>query len=158
MNTERVPGGPNDSHCTAFCSLSVWAVDLPTRASHAMLGTMIENNSPEDPSGKIAGDSAGDAAATQTGKTTPRPERRGPPPNPIHHPLFLPVLLIAFSIWFGWDGFLTSDPEMHEHQNFNRIMFYIMVPLCIWIVPRGIREFREDKAAAANKQAAGRSD
>jgi hypothetical protein len=80
-----------------------------------------------------------------------RPERRGPPPNPLYHPLFLPVLLIAFSLWFGYDGFITSDPDMLEHQTFNRVMFAIMLPICIWMVPRGIREFRADQAAAAKK-------
>ncbi len=78
-------------------------------------------------------------------------ERRGPPPNPLYHPLFLPVLLVAFSLWFGYDGFLTTDPEMLEHQTFNRIMFAIMLPLCLWMVPRGIREFREEQAQAAEK-------
>ena len=52
-------------------------------------------------------------------------ERRGPPPNPIHHPLFLPVLLVAFTLWFGFDGFLTTDPEMLEHQGFNRLMLVL---------------------------------
>lgn len=81
-----------------------------------------------------------------------RPERRGPPPNPLYHPLFLPILLIAFSLWFGYDGFLTTDPDMLHHQTFNRIMFGIMLPICLWVVPRGLREFREDQARAAKKQ------
>lgn len=80
------------------------------------------------------------------------PERRGPPPNPLYHPLFLPVLLIAFTLWFGYDAFLTTDPDMLEHQNFNRIMFAIMLPICLWVVPRGIREFREEQEAAKNRQ------
>ena len=37
-----------------------------------------------------------------------RPERRGPPPNPLYHPLFLPVLLVAFTLWFWYDGFIWS--------------------------------------------------
>jgi hypothetical protein len=77
--------------------------------------------------------------------------RRGPPPNPLYHPLFLPILLVAFSLWFGYDGFLTSDPEMLEHQTFNRVMFFILLPICLWVVPRGIREFREDQARAASE-------
>jgi hypothetical protein len=85
------------------------------------------------------------------GQAPDRPERRGPPPNPLYHPLFLPVLLIAFSLWFGYDGFLTSDPDMLKHQTFNRIMFGIMLPICLWMVPRGIKEFREEQAQAANK-------
>ncbi|MEM9177957.1 MAG: hypothetical protein AAGC67_22375 [Myxococcota bacterium] len=74
-------------------------------------------------------------------------ERRGPPPNPIHHPLFLPVLLVAFTLWFGYDGFLTTDPEMLEHRTFNQIMYLVMQPICLRAVPRGIAEFLEDQEA-----------
>ncbi|MBJ22998.1 MAG: hypothetical protein GY910_03335 [bacterium] len=81
-----------------------------------------------------------------------QPERRGPPPNPIHHPLFLPILLVAFTLWFGYDAFLTTDPEMHEHQTFNRIMYLVMQPLCFRMIPRGISEFLEDQQAAAGAQ------
>jgi hypothetical protein len=83
------------------------------------------------------------SSASQTG----RPERRGPPPNPLDHPLFLPVLLVAFCLWFGWDGFLATDPEMAKHQTFNQIMFFIMLPFCLWLVPSGIKSFRSDNAA-----------
>ena len=82
-------------------------------------------------------------------------ERRGPPPNPLYHPLFLPVLLVGFSLWFFWDGFVTTDPEMLEHQTFNRVCFGITALLCLRVVPRGIREFREfreEKEAAAATQ------
>lgn len=82
-----------------------------------------------------------------------RPERRGPPPNPIHHPLFLPVLLVAFTLWFGYDGFLTTDPEMLEHRGFNRIMYLVMQPICLRAVPRGLAEFLEDQQAERAAQA-----
>ena len=96
-------------------------------------------------------------SGTEATQASKRPERRGPPPNPLYHPLFLPVLLIAFSLWFGYDGFLTSDPEMLDHQNFNRIMFAIMLPICVWMVPKGIKEFREDQAKAAREHSSGKS-
>lgn len=83
------------------------------------------------------------------------PEHRGPPPNPLYHPLFLPVLLVAFTLWFGYDGFVTTDPEMLEHRTFNRIMYLVMQPICLRAVPRGIREFLEDQQAAAEEQASG---
>ena len=98
----------------------------------------IEEQSPDQPSSAEA--------------RPERPERRGPPPNPLYHPLFLPILLVAFSLWFGYDGFLTTDPDMLHHQTFNRIMFGIMLPICLWVVPRGLKEFREDQARAARKQ------
>ena len=81
-----------------------------------------------------------------------KPERRGPPPNPLYHPLFLPVLLVAFTMWFGWDAFLTSDPDMAKHQTFNLIMYLAMQPICFKNVPRGIREFLEDQQAAVAAQ------
>lgn len=105
---------------------------------------------------------AGSNPKTTGTPTTPndgsaRRERRGPPPNPLYHPLFLPVLLVAFCLWFGWDGFLTTDPEMLEHQSFNRWMFGLTAVLCVWIVPRGIKEHRAEQAAAAVRQASGNS-
>ena len=76
------------------------------------------------------------AGSTGSKPSQARPRRRGPPPNPLYHPLFLPVLLIAFCAWFGFDGFLTSDPDMLKHQTFNRVMFVITLPICLWMVPR----------------------
>jgi hypothetical protein len=128
-----------------------------------MLSFMSEIRSSDQSSGESE-ESARNSPGPTTGQAPTnqgnpdRRKRRGPPPNPLYHPLFLPVLLVAFAIWFGWDGFLTSDPDMQKHQGFNRIMFYIMVPLCVWMVPRGIREFREDQAAADGKQPTGNAD
>jgi len=118
---------------------------------------MSENNIPESPSGNPALSGSAEPADGTATTQSKRPERRGPPPNPLYHPLFLPVLLVAFSLWFGWDGFLTSDPDMAKHQNFNRIMFFIMVPISLWMVPRGIKEFREEQASANQKQVDGKS-
>ena len=91
--------------------------------------------------------------AATTSDRDERPERRGPPPNPIHHPLFLTVLLVAFTLWFGFDGFLTTDPEMLEHRAFNRIMYLVMQPICLRAVPRGLAEFLEDQQAERAAQA-----
>jgi hypothetical protein len=96
-----------------------------------------------------------DEQRAQAPNANERPERRGPPPNPIHHPLFLPVLLVAFTLWFGFDAFLTTDPEMQEHQTFNRIMYLVMQPICLRAVPRGITEFFEDQQSAARAQGGG---
>jgi hypothetical protein len=93
------------------------------------------------------------SAAGGDGQTdAPARERRGPPPNPLYHPLFLPVLLVAFSLWFFWDGFITTDPEMLEHQVFNRVSFVVTALCCLRVVPRGIREFRHEREAAAKEQ------
>ena len=87
----------------------------------------------------------------------PRARRRGPPPNPLYHPLFLPVLITAYWLWSGWDGFFTTDPEMLEHKRFNQILFAITSVFGLWLIPRGIKEYRQDKAAAANRKPDGNS-
>ena len=69
-----------------------------------------------------------------------------PAPTPFDHPLFLPVLLFAFSLWFGYDGFLNDDPDMMEHQTFNRVGFAVWVVLLAYYGYRGLREMREDAA------------
>lgn len=103
-----------------------------------MLPRMSNEQSSDGAGAGGTGDAVGpDRAATR--------ERRGPPPNPLYHPLFLPVLLVGFTLWFFWDGFVTSDPAMLEHQMFNRICFTITALICLRVVPRGIREFREEK-------------
>ena len=32
--------------------------------------------------------------------------------SPFDHPAFLPVLLWALALWFGYDGFINQDPEI----------------------------------------------
>ncbi len=112
---------------------------------------------PEDPSSSSDVASPNPAPGSAGDAPGEAPERRGPPPNPLYHPLFLPVLLVAFTLWFGWDGWLTSDPEMLEHQRFNQICFVITLIACLRVVPRGIREFLEEREAAAKAQDDGSS-
>ncbi|MEZ4330652.1 MAG: hypothetical protein R3F35_02790 [Myxococcota bacterium] len=86
----------------------------------------------------------------------PRRDRRGPPPNPLYHPLFLPVLLVGFWLWSGWDGFFPSE-DMQEHQRFNQILFAIVTVAGLWVVPRGIKEYLAERAAAETRKAGGNS-
>ena len=74
--------------------------------------------------------------------------KQGPPPTPFDHPLFLPALLLAFMLWFGYDGFINQDPEMLEHQDFNRYGFGLLVLLTGWFGYKGWIEWQADKAAA----------
>lgn len=41
--------------------------------------------------------------------------------TPFDHPLFLPILLFLAMLWFAYDGWLTTDEKMREHQTFNRV-------------------------------------
>ena len=52
-------------------------------------------------------------------------------PTPLDHPLFLPVLFFGLALWFGYDAYLTSDPDMLEHQDFNRYGFRVLALLGI---------------------------
>jgi len=72
----------------------------------------------------------------------------GPASTPIDHPYFLPVLLGAMAIWFGYDGFI--DVEMQkEYPLFNRVGFAILLPLTVWFGYKGWREMQEIKAAGS---------
>lgn len=121
---------------------SVVPTDDPARAIHEMNEDATPNSAPST------------GSTGQPG--TPRRERRGPPPNPLYHPLFLPVLLIGFWLWSGWDGFFPSE-EMKEHQRFNQILFGIVTVVGLWVVPRGIKEYRAERAAAETKKVGGNS-
>ena len=80
-------------------------------------------------------------------KTVTREEpKQGPPPTPFDHPLFLPALLVAFMLWFGYDGFINQDPEMLEHQDFNRYGFGVLVLAAAWFGYKGWNEWQADKA------------
>jgi len=71
-------------------------------------------------------------------------EDDGPAPTPFDHPLFLPALLFAFSLWFGYDGFLNDSAEMQEHLTFNRWGFGLFAVLTVWFGYKGLREMREE--------------
>jgi hypothetical protein len=72
---------------------------------------------------------------------------QGPPPTPFDHPLFLPVLLFAGMLWFGYDGWIETDPEMVEHSTFNRWGFGVLTLLTAWFGYKGFNEYQADKAA-----------
>ena len=89
----------------------------------------------------------GEAAEQADESSDPPGEEEAAAPTPFDHPLFLPALLFAFSLWFGYDGFLNEDPEMMEHQTFNRSFFAVWVLLLGYYGYRGVQEMREDAAA-----------
>jgi hypothetical protein len=67
-------------------------------------------------------------------------------PTPFDNPFFLPVLLIGFSLWFIYDGWLNPDMEWIK---FNRVGAAIFSLLAIWFTAKAIRERR---AASESKQ------
>jgi hypothetical protein len=69
------------------------------------------------------------------------------PPTPFDHPLFLPVLLFAGMLWFGYDGWIETDPEMVEHRSFNRIGFAVLTVLTAWFGYKGWGEYKAERSA-----------
>jgi hypothetical protein len=59
--------------------------------------------------------------------------------SPFDHPAFLPVLLWALAIWFGYDGWLNQDPKMQEHLTFNRVGFGVLVLAGTWYTVQSLR-------------------
>ena len=58
-------------------------------------------------------------------------------PTPLDHPLFLPVLFVGLALWFGYDAYLTDDPDMLKHQDFNRYGFRVLIFLGALYAYRG---------------------
>lgn len=65
-------------------------------------------------------------------------------PTPFDHPLFLPVLLIAFTAWFGYDGWLNADFDP-KWISFNRWGFFILLALSIYFTIQSVREMRDKR-------------
>jgi len=78
------------------------------------------------------------------GEDGQRPQ--GPPPTPFDHPLFLPALLVAGMVWFGYDGWINQDPDMVEHRTFNQVGFVVLTILAAWFGYKGWREWQADRA------------
>lgn len=49
--------------------------------------------------------------------------------SPFDHPAFLPVLLTALAVWFGWDGWFS---ETIEAVTFNRYGFFFLLGFAIY--------------------------
>ena len=96
---------------------------------------------PANPTGTSG--ATGDAGGSQGGPA--QPQRHGPPPTPFDHPLFLPALLVAGMLWFGYDGWLNSDPEMQEHKTFNQVGFALLTLGAAWFGWKGWHEWQAER-------------
>ena len=70
-------------------------------------------------------------------------DRRPAPPQ--ISPYVFPAILAGFGLWCAYDGWLTADPEMLEHQLFNRIAASVLL---LWAVLDVVRTRRREKAEA----------
>ena len=64
--------------------------------------------------------------------------------TPFDHPFFLPALLIAFTAWFGYDGWLNSDFDP-QWVPFNRWGFCVLLALAAYFTIQSVRDRRRDK-------------
>jgi len=54
------------------------------------------------------------------------------PPSIKMNPYIFTLLLFFFGAWCFYDGWLTTDPEMQEHQLFNRVLSFVLLPWSIY--------------------------
>ncbi|GAB6063892.1 hypothetical protein [Deferrisoma palaeochoriense] len=62
-------------------------------------------------------------------------------------PYVFPVLLAAFGLWCLWDGWITTNPEMLDHQTFNRIASALLLPWAAYDFFRVRRRAREKEGS-----------
>ena len=84
-----------------------------------------ESGKPEDP--KVAEDAGEDDAPIST---------------PFEKPFFMPVLLLALALWFGYDGWFNEEMEWIK---FNRYTFGILMILAIYTTYQDVRVIRKSK-------------
>ena len=75
--------------------------------------------------------------------------------TPFDHPFFLPLLLIAFSLWFFYDGWFNPDMEWVK---FNRYGFAILSVAAVYYTIRALRERRSWLCPACGERNPGNLD
>jgi len=74
-------------------------------------------------------------------ETVETEEYEDEPRNPFDNPYFLPILIAGFSLWCGWDGFISEKFENDAFDLwFNRIAFLVLGALAAWLTLRARRE------------------
>ena len=51
----------------------------------------------------------------------------------------------GLTLWFGYDGWLNTDPDMLEHVTFNRVGFGVLLLGAIYTGINGYKEWKEDQ-------------
>jgi hypothetical protein len=73
------------------------------------------------------------------------------PAPPQVSPYLFPIGLFCFGLWFFYDGWISTDPDMQEHLMFNRVGSAILLP---WAVIDFFRTHKSEKEYKAREQAA----
>jgi len=97
-------------------------------------------------------DGAGQAGPGGAGVGGPSPDQGGKRRSmgPFDHPWFLPGLLYVFTLWFAYDGWINSDPDMMEHQTFNRVGAVIWFVGAVYYTLQNLRDQRRARERAAS--------
>ncbi|MCC6643035.1 MAG: hypothetical protein IT386_17880 [Deltaproteobacteria bacterium] len=70
--------------------------------------------------------------------------------GPFDHPWFLPGLLYAFAVWFGYDGWLNPNIKS---VTFNRVMAPLWLAGAIYYTIQNLRDQRRRREAARPPEA-----
>ena len=85
---------------------------------------------------------ASETAASETAAGQPAAEEgEERASTPFDHPFFLPALLIGFTAWFGYDGWLNADFDP-KWIGFNRWGFLVLLVLSAYFTIQSVREMR----------------
>lgn len=69
-------------------------------------------------------------------------QSKSKPAPPEISPFLFPILLAGIGIWFFYDGWLSTDPDMQKHLMFNRVGSAILLP---WAAIDFYRTWRSEK-------------
>jgi hypothetical protein len=82
-------------------------------------------------------------------------------PTPFDNPFFLPVILAAFALWLGYDGFLNPEflashekPDQRWVVAFNQWGAGVCALLAAWFGRKAVQERRAQRKSAADSQSA----
>jgi len=93
------------------------------------------------------------APENQNEETKSDTEKKPPKPPEIS-PYVFPALLAGFGLWCFYDGWLTTNVEMLEHQLFNRVVAGILLPWAVYDflkVRKYERKHKKDGAPAESE-------
>ena len=98
-----------------------------------------------DPAAGKSETAASETAASETAAGQPAAEEgEERASTPFDHPFFLPALLIGFTLWFGYDGWLNADFDP-QWVSFNRWGFVVLLALAAYFTIQTVREMRRGK-------------
>ena len=71
-------------------------------------------------------------------------EGDGPASTPFDNPFFLPVILWALALWFGWDV-ITGAEAYQKYPAFNIGGLVILTPAALYFTWSAIKERRAER-------------